>query len=85
MAIPPPYFYGFIGTTPSLNRTKKCYTPSCFPFHHFKACMVFDLKKTVPLTLENLVYIINASTVKDSTLAGFAPKMIQARLNDYFN
>ncbi|WP_147611002.1 GTP pyrophosphokinase [Gemmiger formicilis] len=47
--------------------------------------MVFDLKKTIPLTLENLVYIINASTIKDSTLAGFAPKMIQARLNDYFN
>lgn len=47
--------------------------------------MVFDLKKTIPLTLENLVYIINASTIKDSTLAGFAPKMIQARLNDFFN
>ena len=47
--------------------------------------MVFDLKKTIPLTLENLVYIINASTVKDSMLANLAPKMIQSRLSEYFN
>lgn len=47
--------------------------------------MVFDLKKTIPLTLENLVYIINASTIKDPTLASLAPKMIQDRLNAYFN
>lgn len=47
--------------------------------------MVFDLKKNIPLKLENLVYIINASTIKDPTLASLAPPIIQSRLKDYFN
>lgn len=44
-----------------------------------------DEKKNIPLKLENLVYIINASTIKDPTLASLAPPIIQSRLKDYFN
>lgn len=43
----------------------------------FMAC---DLKKNVPLTLDNIVYIINACAVKNTAVANLAPSIIQARL-----